>query len=390
MVYTTVGLVVGGAGLGWFDLLADGEALSIVVEATLVLVLFTDAARMNVTALRHDVAVPGRLLGIGLPLTVLAGTLCAAFLWPQMSWAGALLLAAVLAPTDAALGQAVVTDRRLPVRVRQSLNVESGLNDGLMVPIVTVAIALAASEDNPGASASDWGVFAAQQILVGISCGVLVGLIGGRLLGRASASGRIEGVNRQLATLSVAAGAYAVAELLGGNGFVAAFLAGMVFGVAQGSEVEDASDFTEDEGDLLTAVTFVVFGAVLIPPALSSLTWSVAGYVVLSLTVVRMVPVSLALTGSGLLLRTRLFLGWFGPRGLASILFALLVAQEVDGPEAALIVDVATWTVLLSVYVHGASATPWAGWLAARLASVEQGHAEKAPSIVRPTRRSLG
>ncbi|MGB7449206.1 MAG: cation:proton antiporter [Ornithinimicrobium sp.] len=133
MVYTTVGLVVGSAGTGWFDLPTDGEAISVVVEATLVLVLFTDAARMSVPALGHDVAIPARLLGVGLPLTLLAGAVTAALVL-GMSWAGALLLAAVLTPTDAALGQAVVSDERLPSRVRQSLNVESGLNDGLMVP----------------------------------------------------------------------------------------------------------------------------------------------------------------------------------------------------------------------------------------------------------------
>ena len=389
MVYTTVGLLFGAAGTGWFGLQADSEAISIVVEATLVLVLFTDAARMNVPSLRHDIAIPARLLGLGLPLTLLAGTVTAAWLLPEISWSGAFLLAAVLTPTDAALGQAVVSDQRLPVRVRQSLNVESGLNDGLMVPVVAVAIALAASEDNPAAP-SDWFSFAAQQIVVGVSCGLLVGLVGGRLLRRAARAGRAEGVSRQLATLSLAAAAYASAELLEGNGFVAAFLAGMVFSVAAGAQHVEASDFTEDEGDLLSAVTFVVFGAVLIPPALSSLSWPVMGYAVFSLTLVRVLPVLLALLGSGLLVQTRLFLGWFGPRGLATILFALLVAQEVDGPEAALIVDVATWTVLVSVYVHGATASIWTGRLGARLAAAPADHAEAAPSVVRPTRRRLG
>lgn len=389
MVYTTVGLVIGGTGSGWFDLRPGSEAISVVVEATLVLVLFTDAARMSVPALRHDVAIPARLLGIGLPLTLLAGAVAAA-LTLGVSWAGALLLAAVLTPTDAALGQAVVSDERLPTRVRQSLNVESGLNDGLMVPIVTVAIALAASEEDPGRAAGGWVSFAAQQILVGLVCGVLIGLVGGALLRRRAEQGRVESVYRQLATLSVAAGAYAAAELLGGNGFVAAFIAGMVFGVVAGAQSADVAEFTQVEGDLLTAITFVVFGAVLIPPALSTLAWPVIGYVVLSLTVVRIVPVLLALTGSGLLMQTRLFLGWFGPRGLASILFALLVAQQVDGEEAALIVDVATWAVLASVYAHGCTATPWAGWLGARLAAASSNRPEKTPSVVRPTRRSVG
>lgn len=386
MVFTTVGLIVGSAGVGWFGTSLDGEALSIIVEATLVLVLFTDAIRINIGALRKDVSIPIRPLGVGLPLTLIAGTVAAALIFPGLSWAEALLLAAVLTPTDAALGQAVVSDTRLPARVRQSLNVESGLNDGIMVPVVTVAIALAASEE--GGSPS-WGAFAAEQIGFGVVCGVAAGGLGGFVLDRFASAGRIEGVYRQLATVAVAAVAYAAAQSVGGNGFVAAFTAGLAFGVVARRQCSDVQDFTQDEGDLLTAITFMLFGAVIAGPLVSEMTWQIAVYVVASLTVVRMLPVALALIGSGTLWQTRLFLGWFGPRGLASILFALLVVEEIDTPSAEMVFTVATWTVLVSVYAHGVSASPWATRLGARLSTMSDTQPENMPTPAHPTRRGL-
>lgn len=386
MVFTTVGLLVGSAGLGWFGLSLDGEALTIIVEATLVLVLFTDAVRINIRTLRTDVAIPIRMLGVGVPLTLVAGTAVAALIFPGFSWAEALLLAAVLTPTDAALGQAVVSDTRLPVRVRQSLNVESGLNDGLMVPVVTVAIALAAAEEG---GSRDWGAFVAGQLGFGLLCGLLAGAAGGALLDRFATAGRVEGVYRQLATVAVAAAAYSGAEVIGGNGFVAAFVAGMTFGVVAAKQCKDVQDFTQDEGDLLTAITFLLFGAVIAGPLVTDVTWPIVGYAVASLTVVRVIPVMLALMGSGTLLRTKVFLGWFGPRGLASILFALLVMQELEGDNADLIFTVAMWTVLISVYAHGVTASPWAQRLGAALSQMPQSQAENRDAPGLPTRRTL-
>lgn len=386
MVFTTVGLLVGSAGLGWFGLSLGGEVLSIIVETTLVLVLFTDAVRINLRTLRKDVAIPARMLGVGLPLTLGAGTVAAALIFPDFSWAEALLLAAVLTPTDAALGQAVVSDTRLPVRVRQSLNVESGLNDGLMVPIVTVAIALAAAEEG---GSRNWGVFAAEQIGFGVLCGLFAGAVGGTLLDRFVSAGRVEGVYRQLATVAIAAAAYAGAEALGGNGFVAAFVAGMTFGVVAAKQNNDVHNFTQDEGDLLTAITFVLFGAVIAGPLVTEVSWPILGYAAASLTVVRVLPVVLVLLGSGTLLHTKVFLGWFGPRGLASILFALLVMQEVEGANAELIFTVAMWTVLISVYAHGVTASPWAKRLGATLSQMPDDQAENKDSPALPTRRTL-
>ena len=388
MVFAAVGLLVGTVGVDWFDLTLDSEVVSVLVEGTLVLVLFTDAARIDLRALRTEAALPARLLAIGLPLTIVTGTAAAALLFDELTLIEAGLVAAVLAPTDAALGQAVVSDRRLPVRIRQSLNVESGLNDGIMVPVVTVLLALSVAEaDVAGAGA--WGEFLARQLGFGLAAGVLAGAAGGWLLHRRAVAGELEGTYRQLAALAVAAGAFAGAEVLGGNGFIAAFVAGLAFARVATSECADVRDFTEDEGELLTSLTFLVFGAALAGPRLSHLSWQIGLYAVASLTVVRLVPVLIALARSGTLLETRLFVGWFGPRGLASILFALLVSQELQGTGADLILDIAVWTVLLSIFAHGLSASWWAGRLGNRLAARHETVAENRPAPELPTRRTL-
>ncbi len=386
MVFTTAGLVIGAGGFGWFDLPLRSEVTSTLVEATLVLVLFTDAIRIDLRMLRRQAALPGRLLGIGMPLTIAAGAVTAAVVVPGLGFVEAALLAAVLAPTDAALGQAVVSDPRLPARVRQTLNVESGLNDGIAVPVVTVLLAAAAVAEGAG-GAGDWIGLAAREVGFGVLAGVVAGVVGGKLLDSRAAAGAVEGIYRQLATISVAVAAFALAGVLDGNGFIAAFTAGLAFGQVARRQCSGVQDFTEDEGELLSAVTFFIFGAVLVGPVLGDLTWRTALYAVLSLTFVRMLPVLLALVGSGTLLETRLFFGWFGPRGLASILFALLVVTELDSPAADTVFTVAAWTVLLSVFAHGITANAWAGRLGRRLSVEAAPMPETEPVVELPTRR---
>lgn len=386
MVFTAIGLLLGTIGTDWFDLTLDGEVVSVLVEGTLVVVLFTDAARIDLRALRSAAALPARLLGIGLPLTIIAGTAIASLLFDSLTVVEAGLVAAILAPTDAALGQAVVSDRRLPTRIRQTLNVESGLNDGIMVPVVTVLLALTVAESDP-TGAGEWGAFVAGQLGFGLLAGLTAGAFGGWLLHRRSGAGEVEGTYRQLAGLAIAVAAYAGAEVVGGNGFIAAFVAGLAFARVASTECADVQDLTEDEGELLTALTFLVFGAALAAPRLSDLTWQIGVYAVASLTLVRVVPVLIALARTGTLLETRLFMGWFGPRGLASILFALLVSQELRGPQADTILAVAVWTVLLSVFAHGLSASTWAGRLGDRIDDGHDQMEEKRHMPELPTRR---
>ncbi len=366
LVFTVAGLALGPSGLGVVAGRFEEGAVEVLAEATLVVLLFADATRIDLRLLGKQYALPARMLGIGLPLTVVLGT---ALIWLVLDisvWEAA-LIAAVLSPTDAALGQAVVGDPRVPVRIRQGLNVESGLNDGLMVPVITVLIAVAAAdagleagEAGAGGGPSTWVGFAAQQIGFGLVCGVVVGGVGGCLLDRLVLRGWVEGAMRQLVTLAFAVCAFAGAEVVGGNGFVAAFVAGMTFGFVAGERCEDAADFTEDEGQLLALLTFLFYGALLLGPRLEHLTVEVALCAVGALTVMRAVPAAVSLVGAGLKLPTVAYLGWFGPRGLASIVFGLVAVEELGTERGELILDVVVWTVAASIVAHGLSAPPMA------------------------------
>lgn len=359
MVFVAFGIVVGSFDVFTAETMSDG-VIRVLAEATLVLLLFTDAVRIDLRKLRPQVDLPARLLGIGLPLTVIAGTLLAKVVFDQFSWAEAALLAAILTPTDAALGQAVVSSPRVPVRIRQVINVESGLNDGLMLPVITLMLAIAASGFNAESDSGQWIEFAIRQIGFGVLIGLLVGYVGGRLLDFFSDRGWVEGAFRQLATLSIAVVAFAATEPLQGNGFVAAFVAGLAFGVAAREHCDGAYDFAEDEGQLLALLTFMFFGAAIARPALDQLTLPIALYALASLTVVRMIPVAISLLGAGLRGVTSAFVGWFGPRGLASILFGLFILEEAELGVNDEIFLIVTWTVLISVIVHGLSAVPLA------------------------------
>jgi NhaP-type Na+/H+ or K+/H+ antiporter len=369
LVFVVAGILIGETGLELIEPGMEAGPVRVLAEATLVVLLFTDAIRIDLARLRRQIDLPARLLGIGLPLTVAAGTAAGLMVLPGFGIWEAALLAAVLAPTDAALGQAVVSNERVPRRIRQALNVESGLNDGLALPVVTVFLALAAAGvalETPGY----WTGFAVAQIGVALAVGAVVGYGGGRLIDSFAARNWIDGAFRQLATLAVGVGAFALAEQLRGNGFVAAFVAGLAFGQAAREHCRGAYDFAEDEGQLLALLTFLVFGAALAGPALDQLTWRIGLYAVASLTLVRMLPVAVAMLGRKLKPPTIAYLGWFGPRGLASILFALIVVEEAALPIGDELLLVVTWTVLLSVALHGLSAFPlserYAAWFAER------------------------
>jgi NhaP-type Na+/H+ or K+/H+ antiporter len=303
--------------------------------------------------------VPLRLLGIGLPLTIVLGAALAVAIFTHLNLAEAVVLAVVLAPTDAALGQAVVTEPRLPSRIRQGLNVESGLNDGICVPILLIALAVADVEDKT-ASGSHALKIVAEEIGYGIVGGIVAGLAAAAIVAFSYRRKLLAGPWLQVIPVAAAALAYGLAAGLGGSGFIAAFLAGGIFGGLVSEESDRASRFNEELGGLLGGVTFLLFGAVLLGPALKHLSWQLVLYAVLSLTVVRMLPVAIAMVGSHARWRTVAFLGWFGPRGLASIVFAVLSVEEAHLQGATTILFAAYLTVGLSVFAHGISAAPLA------------------------------
>ena len=368
IVFVGVGLLVGAQVLDLVDTSPTGESVKALAEATLTLVLFADASRIDLRALRREYVVPARLLGIGLPLTIALGGLLAAAIFGALSLPEAFVLAVLLAPTDAALGQAVVTEPRLPSRIRQGLNVESGLNDGICVPLLFIVLAVAET-DAGDFSAAHAVRLVVEEIGYGIVGGLLAGAVVAAAIAFSSSRRLIEGTWLQIVPVAGAALAYGIAAPLGGSGFIAAFVAGMTFGALRRKSAGGEVTLLVDElGELLNGVTLLVFGAVLLWPALEGLTWSTALYAVASLTVVRMLPVAVAMLGTGARRPTVAFLGWFGPRGLASIVFAVIVVQEADLPHANTILLTTYLTVGLSVLVHGITAAPlarrYASWFA--------------------------
>ena len=359
MAFVAIGLLVGRLAIEGVTASATSQTGRTLAEATLAVVLFADASRIKLGALAREYAVPLRLLGLGLPLTIILGAALAAAIFTQLNLAEALVLAIVLAPTDAALGQAVVTEPRLPSRIRQGLNVESGLNDGICVPLLLIALAVADAEDHL-TSAHHAVAVVAEEIGYGLLGGAVAGLAAAAVVAISYRRDLISGPWLQVIPIAAAGLAYGFAAALGGSGFIASFVAGAIFGGFVSRESEEASRFSEGLGGLLGGVTFLIFGAILLGPALEHATWQTGLYAVLSLTLIRMLPVAIAMIGSGAALRTIGFLGWFGPRGLASIVFAVIAVQEAHLVGAQTILLASYVTIGLSVFAHGATAAPLA------------------------------
>jgi NhaP-type Na+/H+ or K+/H+ antiporter len=361
MIFTGLGLALGGIGLDLVPMNVGNEVVHAIAEITLVLVLFSDASGVKRKTLSGaNVTIPLRMLLIGMPLTIVLGTLVARWISPEQPWALALLVAAILTPTDAALGQSVVSSPDVPKRISQSINIESGLNDGLAFPIVLLAALFAARATGyeGGQGPDNIAVFAILQITLGPLVGGLVGFGAAKLLDFAIDRSAATTVAQGLYFLSVAFLTYFAAELLGGNGFIAAFVGGLVFGNTLRASPTFIREFMEGEGQLLTLATFLIFGAVLAPIGLEHANWKTVTLALLFLTVVRMLPIWLSLSGLKLSHYEKFFLGWFGPRGLASILFALLVLESFPIPGADELSACVVLTVLMSIVLHGLSSAP--------------------------------
>ena len=346
------------------------EAVKQLAEVTLVLVLFSDASRVGLRDLRHDMGLCIRLLGIGLPLTIALGTLLALALFGWHDVWLALLVGAALAPTDAALGAGIMVNPAVPARIRRLVNVESGLNDGIATPFVLVALAGA----GPGGPTGGVGPgTAVAELALGVLIGAVVGGAGGFGVNVARRRGWAEGAFAGSAVLALAVCAYACALALHANGFIAAFTGGLAFGAVGGRSSERMMPFVEEAGALVSLLVWLAFGAIMVAPALASLTWQTVLYALLSLTVIRMAPVALALIGSRLGGAAVAFVGWFGPRGLASVVFALLAVEGLGEHVAGPAVAVIAFTVLVSVLAHGATADPLARRYGPMLAKATEG-----------------
>lgn len=382
MFFLLTGIAFGPSGTDLLPVTATNEPVKVLAEITLALLLFADASTISLRRARQDRGFPERLLFAGLPLTIVAGAALAWVAFPDLGWAGAALVGAMLAPTDAALGLAVVTNPAVPVRIRRMLNIESGLNDGLATPFVMLFLAMAVSE--AGAGPKHFVLDAIAEIGIAVVVAAVVGLAGGWSLTRAHRRGWTSLQSEELAVTMLAFVAYAGSVAVGGNGFVAAFLGGLFFGARRHELIEEPMEFTETVSLFLSYLVWTMFGASVIGPVLTSgdVGWQVIAYAVASLTVVRMVPVAVALWGSRLRPDTVAFVGWFGPRGLASAVFTFLALDaftEYGTSELATAVTaVAAWTILLSVVAHGLTATPLASAYGRRIQSAEPSIAERA------------
>ena len=384
-MFVAAGVLLGPALFGVAEFALDEHTVLLLSEIALAVVLFTDAAQTNLRALRQNEALPLRLLGIGMPLTIALGAGVAALLLTDLTFWEAAIVGTVLAPTDAALGQPVVSNPRVPARIRQALNVEAGLNDGLSVPFLALFLTLAEAEEEH-LSASVWVRFAMEQVGLGVLVGVGVGLAGGWLVSLASRREWMNESFQRLALLALAIVAWALADQIGGNGFIAAFVGGLVVGPTVRRVGERLIRFTEAEGQLLSLSVFFIFG-VLAAGLIRSLSWTIVLYALLSLTVIRMLPVALSLLGTRLRGVTVLFAGWFGPRGLASIVLGLVVVEEAPLlPGRTEIEAVVTLTVLLSVLLHGLTAVPLSAAYARRIEGMAADVPEKREAVVMPTR----
>lgn len=358
MIFVVIGLLVSFFSL---ELLEEGPKAYFVkplMEFTLLLVLFIDGSTIDLKTLTKEKALPIRLLGIGLPITMVLGALLAIPLFPEVKPLILILMAFILSPTDAALGQAVVTGEQVPKRIRQTINVESGLNDGIGLPPILVCIALLSGSAGDGFDSNYWLGFVAKQFIYGPVIGGLVGWLGGILVERASKAGLMNHIFQMLASVAIAVLAYSYAEYFHGNGFIAAYMAGLFLGTGTELIRGRMKEFGEAGSQIMILFIFLLFGMILAPISYPFWDWRALVYALLSLTVIRMLPVALSLIGTGLNMKTVWFIGWFGPRGIASVLYLLMAIIALGSEGYERMVSVITLTVMLSIFLHGVSAVP--------------------------------
>lgn len=364
IVFMGVGLLTGPLLFDVLPLTVSGRQLQGLAELTLAMVLFADAAHADLGEIRRDWRIPGRLLLIGLPLTIVLGGAVALILFPDLALLEIALLAAILAPTDAALGAPVISNTRVPIKVRESLNFESGLNDGICVPVVLILLGYATGVQVAHGTVVHVTLVVAEELGIGALIGLGMTWAGARLMVFSHQRGWISDHWLDIPALALAAGCFATAQALGGSGFIACFVGGLLLGTYPKPK-QDLLRGAENAGRILAMLTWVIFGWGVVPIILERWNATILLYAILSLTVIRMAPVYLCLRGSGVDPFARLFIGWFGPRGLASVVFAIIVLQEkLPGNETMMTVIGAT--VMLSVILHGVTATPLSAWIGRR------------------------
>ena len=362
IVFVAAGFVMGPLGLAWFDGDISRSGLRTLADLTLALILFIDAANADLTILKRQFRIPSRMLLFGLPGVIFLGTLAASLLFDNLSLFEAAILGTMLAATDAALGKAVVTNKAVPAQIREGLNIESGLNDGLCVPILFVFIALTIGSGTEGGSTMLALEHLAGELGIGLAVGLGLTAVGTWGMRWCRDKGWLNEIWKQVTVVALAIACFSVAQSLHGSGYIAAFTGGLLFGFRAKDATHRLVLAAEGTGETLALLTWLVFGATVIGQSVEYFTWEMLVYALLSLTVIRILPIYLSLSASGESRSSKLFLGWFGPRGLASIVFAIIVIN-MGVPEGKFIAMVVVLTVFLSLVAHGVSANPLSKWL---------------------------
>jgi len=359
IVFVVAGLLMGPLGLGWFDGDISRTGLRVLADLTLALILFIDAANADLAILKRQFRIPSRMLLFALPGVIFLGTIIAALLFDTLSLFEAAILGTILAATDAALGKAVITNKAVPVQIREGLNIESGLNDGLCVPILFVFIALALGSGTEGGSTMLALKLVIQELGIGLVVGLGLTAVATWALRWCRDKGWMTEIWKQVTVVALSIACFSVAQSLHGSGYIAAFTGGLLFGFMAKDATHRLVLAAEGTGETLALMTWMLFGATVIGQSVQHFTWEMLVFALLSLTVIRMLPIFLSLTGTGESTASKLFLGWFGPRGLASIVFAIIVVNK-GVPAAKFIAMVVVLTVFFSLVAHGVSANPLA------------------------------
>jgi NhaP-type Na+/H+ or K+/H+ antiporter len=367
IVFMAFGFLVGPFGVGWLDASITNQELRMLADMTLALVLFLDAANADTSVLKASTLIPRRMLLFGLPGVIALGFVAGLLIFDELSMLELAILATMLAATDAALGKAVITNKAVPSRIREGLNVESGLNDGLCVPVLFVFIALAEASGVEADSTMLALELVAREIGIGLAVGLGITTIAVWLTRMCTRRGWISEIWVQIPVIMLAITCFTTAQSLHGSGYIAAFVGGILFGLLAKESTHKLVLAAEGMGEMLAMLTWIVFGSAVIGQSYEYFSWRVVLYALLSLTVIRMLPIFLSLTGSGEKTDSKLFLAWFGPRGLASIVFAIIVLNT-NLPGTRLMAMVVVCTVFLSAIAHGLTANPLATALAARMA----------------------
>jgi NhaP-type Na+/H+ or K+/H+ antiporter len=382
MIFVLAGIFLGPEMADILVVTPRTEGIQLLAELTLAMLLFSDASTLNLKKIREDVSLPGRLLGIALPLIILLGGILGKLIFPEIPIGYALLVAAILAPTDAALGLPIYTNPSMPARIRRALNIESGLNDGIVSPFVILFLGITLTEER--VLLGNWVTAALIELGLAVLIGISVGIVAGVFLETAVSRKWTTDMWSKLSILTVALACFFLSEAVGGNGFVASFVGGLIFGQLSKHKLAEQTEFAEAAGTLMSMLVWTIFAAIYVSPAVVDWALTYGGrafiYALLSLTIVRMLPVALSMIRTNLRWDTVLIMGWFGPRGLASVVFGLLATAsfQEEGISVEPLATIVTLTVLFSIFAHGFSAQPLVNWYANRLEQAEEAEAELA------------